>query len=559
MQNILKNNEVGVFALGGLGEVGKNMYVVEYQDEIIVIDAGILFPDDSLLGIDYVIPDYTYLYENQDKIKALIITHGHEDHIGGIPYLLRQVKIPKIYASGIAVGLIKNKMDRHKGFRANILEYQEYEKLVLGKLSISFFRTNHSIPDSFGVVIHTPEGVIVHTGDFKFDFTPTGPDADYQKIAELGRKGVLLLLSDSTNAELNAFTKSEKLVAASIKDIFTKIEGRAIVATFASNVHRVQQIVEASVATNRKIAVYGRSMLKTVEVGKDMGYIRAPQDTFIEPNQINKYPASQVTIICTGSQGEPLAALSRIAAGTHRQISLQKGDTVIFSSSPIPGNTQSVGRTINMLFRKGANVITNSPLTDTHTSGHAGAEEQKLMLKLIKPKYFMPIHGEYRMLKIHSKTGLMTGVRRGREFVMDNGDVLAVTKNSARIAGKVQAGSVYIDGSGIGDIGNIVIRDRKLLSEDGLLSAIITINKETNELMGRPVIVSRGFVYMKEQGDLTDEIISLVEREVKQRLTTMKSLNVNALKRLITRLLNQHIYNKTERNPMIMPVVMLVN
>jgi ribonuclease J len=559
MQNLLNKNEVGVFALGGLGEVGKNMYVVEYQDEIIIIDSGILFPDDSLLGIDYVIPDYTYLYENQDKIKALIITHGHEDHIGGIPYLLRQVKIPKIYASGFAVGLIKNKMEQHKGFRANIIEYQEYEKLVLGQLSVSFFRTNHSIPDSFGVVVHTPEGVIVHTGDFKFDFTPTGPDANYQRIAELGKKGVLLLLSDSTNAELKAFTKSEKLVSENIKDIFTKIDGRIIVATFASNVHRVQQIVEASVATKRKIAVYGRSMLRTLEVGSDMGYIKAPAGTFIEANHINKYPKEKMTIICTGSQGEPLAALSRIAAGNHRQISLMEGDTVIFSSSPIPGNSVGISKTINLLFKRGANVITNSPLTDTHTSGHAGQEELKLMLKLTKPKFFMPIHGEYRMLKIHSKVGLSTGVRKGREFVMDNGDVLAVTRRTARIAGKVHAGAIYVDGNGIGDIGNIVIRDRKLLSEDGLLSAIVTIDKKNNVLMGKPVIISRGFVYMKEHSDLTSEITELVEKEITKKLKVSKNININQMKRHMTKILNNHIFNKTERNPMIMPVIMLVN
>jgi ribonuclease J len=450
-------------------------------------------------------------------------------------------------------------MDQHKGFRANVLEYQEYEKLVLGKLSISFFRTNHSIPDSFGVVIHSPEGVIVHTGDFKFDFTPTGPDANYQRIAELGRKGVLLLLSDSTNAESKGFSKSETVVSENIKDIFTKIQGRAIVATFASNVHRVQQIVEASVATGRKVAIYGRSMLRTIEVGKDMGYIKAPTGTFIEPHHINKYPKEKMTIICTGSQGEPLAALSRIAAGTHRQISLMQGDTVIFSSSPIPGNQEGVGRTINMLFRRGANVITNSPLTDTHTSGHAGQEEQKLMLKLTKPKYFMPIHGEYRMLKIHASLGLMTGVRKGREFVMDNGEVLALTKNSARIAGKVHAGSVYIDGNGIGDIGNIVIRDRKLLSEDGLLSCIITVDKEKLKLIGRPVIISRGFIYMREHVDLTNTITELVEKEMIKKLGSMKTLNINTLKRIMTKVLNQYIFNKTERNPMIMPVVMVLN
>lgn len=555
---LLKENEVGVFALGGLGEVGKNMYCVEYQDEIIVIDSGILFPDDSLLGIDYVINDYTYLEENQDKIKALIITHGHEDHIGAIPFLLRQVKIPKIYANGLAIGLIKIKMKEHRGLRVNLVEFQEYEKLVLGKLSVSFFRTNHSIPDSFGIVVHTPEGKVVHTGDFKFDFTPTGPDADYQKIAQIGKQGVLLLLSDSTNAELNAFTKSEKLVSESIKDIFQKIEGRAIVATFASNVHRVQQIVEASVATKRKVAIFGRSMLKTIEVGTDMGYIRAPKGTFLEPHQINKQDQSKITILCTGSQGEPLAALSRIAMGTHRQIKIAEGDTVIFSSSPIPGNQEGIGRTINQLFRKGAHVITNSPLTDTHTSGHAGAEELKLMLKLIQPKYFMPIHGEFRMLKIHSRLGLMTGVKKGNEFVMDNGEVLAVTRRSARIAGRVQAGTIYVDGKGIGDIGNIVIRDRKNLSEDGLLSAIVTIDIKNKKILSNPVIISRGFIYMKEHNELTKEIANIVT-ETTTKFINKDTINVNVIKRQITKELNEFIYKKTERRPMVMPVVMTVN
>ena len=424
---------------------------------------------------------------------------------------------------------------------------------------MSFFRTNHSIPDSFGVVIHTPEGKIVHTGDFKFDFTPNGPDADYQKIAQLGRQGVLLLLSDSTNAELNGFTKSEKLVSESIKDIFSKIDGRAIVATFASNVYRVQQIVEASVATKRKVAVFGRSMLKTIDVGSEMGYIKAPKNTFIDPNHINKYKARDITILCTGSQGEPLAALSRIANGTHRQIKITQGDTVIFSSSPIPGNQEGVGRTINQLFRKGANVITNSPLTDTHTSGHAGQEEMKLMLKLIQPKYFMPIHGEYRMLKIHSKIGHMTGVRKGNEFVLDNGDVLAVTRRSARVAGKVQAGNVYVDGKGIGDIGNVVIRDRKILSEDGLLSAIITIDTENKKVLSKPVIISRGFIYMREHGELTNEISELVEKTVQKKIEKVNIVNVNFIKRDITKLLNEFIYKKTERKPMIMPVVMAVN
>jgi len=557
--NLLKEHEVGVFALGGLGEVGKNMYCIEYQDEILVIDSGILFPDSSLLGIDYVINDYTYLQENEHKIKALIISHGHEDHIGAIPYLLRQVKIPKIYANGIAIGLIKNKMQEHRGLRANVVEFQEYETLVLGKMSVSFYRTNHSIPDSFGVVIHTPEGVIVHSGDFKFDFTPTGPDANYQRMAELGKKGVLLLLSDSTNSELNGFTKSEKLVASSIKNIFTKIKGRVIVATFASNVHRVQQIVEASYKTNRKIVAYGRSMLKTLEVGTDMGYISAPKGTFIDPNHVNRYSDEEITIICTGSQGEPLAALSRIAAGTHRQIKIKEGDTVIFSSSPIPGNQEGVGNTINQLFRRGANVITNSPLTDTHTSGHAGREEQKLLLKLLKPRFFMPIHGEYRMLKIHANTGIETGVRKGNVFVLDNGDVLAVSKRSAHVAGKVQAGTVYVDGKGIGDIGSVVIRDRKLLSEDGLLSTIITINSDDLSVMNKPVIISRGFIYMREHSDLTKELSDLVESYVIKKLAHSKNLNINVLKKDIVKILREKILEKTQRKPMIMPVIMTVN
>lgn len=558
-EKLLKQNEVGVFALGGLGEVGKNMYCVEYQDELIIIDSGILFPDDYLLGIDYVINDYSYLIENQDKITALVITHGHEDHIGAIPYLLRQVDIPVIYANGLAVGLLKNKLEEHRDLKPKIVEYDEDEKIKLGKLSVSFFRTNHSIPDSFGIVIHTPEGKIVHTGDFKFDFTPTGPDADYQKMAALGAAGVLLLLSDSTNAELKAFTKSEQMVSETIKDIFTKIKGRAIVATFASNIHRVQQIVEASLATNRKIAIFGRSMIRTVEVGTEMGYIKAPEGTFIEPRALNKYPADKITIVCTGSQGEPLAALSRIAAGTHRQIKVSQGDTVIFSSSPIPGNQESVGKTINQLFRRGANVIINSPLSDTHTSGHAGQEEMKLMLKLIKPKYFMPIHGEYRMLKIHANIGIMTGVKKGNEFVMDNGDVLAVTRRSARIAGKVKAGNIYIDGKSIGDIGSVVIRDRRLLSEDGLLSAIVTINEKTLEVLNKPVIISRGFIYMREHTEFTSELSSIVKDLTIKKLSNMKKVNISLLKKEIIKLLSDFIYEKTERSPMIMPVVMIVS
>ncbi len=559
MQNqFLKKHEVGVFALGGLGEVGKNMYCVEYQDEIIIIDAGVMFPDESLLGIDYVIPDYTYLVENQDKIKALVITHGHEDHIGGIPWLLRHVKIPKIYANGLAVGLIKNKMQEHQGIKYNMLEFFDNDIIRFKHLSVSFFRTNHSIPDSFGVVVKTPQGKIVHTGDFKFDFTPTGKDADYAKIARLGHEGVLLLLSDSTGAEVDAFTKSETTVSESIKDIFANIEGRAVVATFASNIHRVQQIVEASIATNRKIAVFGRSMERTVEVGQELGYIKAPHGTFVGARALRHFSPKEITILCTGSQGEPFAALSRIAAGTHRQIKVQSGDTVIFSSSAIPGNQTGINKTINQLFKRDANVITHSPLSDTHTSGHGGNEELKLMLKLIKPKFFMPIHGEHRMLKIHAQTAIACGLKPGNDFVMDNGDLLALSSNKAAIKGKIQADSVYIDGKGIGDIGSVVLKDRKILSEDGLLSAIITIDENKKKLIGNSVIVSRGFVYMKDHTALTKEISQTVDKQIQATFDKYSTINVGLIKRDVIRLLNDFIVSKTERNPMILPVVKVV-
>ncbi len=559
MQNqIFKKHEVGVFALGGLGEVGKNMYVVEYQNEIVIIDAGVMFPDESLLGIDYVIPDYTYLQQNQDKIKALVITHGHEDHIGGIPWLLRHVKIPKIYANGLAVGLIKNKMREHQGIQYNLLEFFENDNIRFKHLAVSFFRTNHSIPDSFGVVVKTPHGKIVHTGDFKFDFTPTGKDADYAKMARLGTEGVLCLLSDSTGAEVDAFTKSETLVSESIKEIFSNIEGRAVVATFASNIHRVQQIVEASIATKRKIAVFGRSMERTVEVGQEMGYIKAPHGTFVGSKALRHFAPHEITILCTGSQGEPFAALSRIANGSHRQIKVQPGDTVIFSSSPIPGNQSGINKTINQLFKRGANVITHSPLNDTHTSGHGGNEELKLMLKLIKPKFFMPIHGEHRMLKIHARTGIATGVKKGNEFVLDNGDVLALTKKTARVAGQIPANNVYIDGKGIGDIGSVVLKDRKILSEDGLLSVVITIDEKKRKRIGESVIVSRGFVYMKEQTKLTKDLSKKVDDMVTSTLDKYDTIKTGLIKRDIIRLLNDYIFTKTERNPMILPVVKLV-
>jgi ribonuclease J len=557
-QKILKQNEVGIFALGGLGEIGKNTYCIEYQDEIVIIDAGIKFPENHLLGIDYVIPDYQYLIDNQEKIVGLFITHGHEDHIGGIPFLLKQVKIPKIYANKLATGLIKNKLEEHRLVRqANMVAYADDDVFTFKNMRISFFRTNHSIPDSFGVIVETPVGIICHTGDFKFDFTPIGPISDFAKMARLGEKGVLCLLSDSTNAELPEFTISERQVGENMREIFRKINGRVIVATFASNIHRVQQIVEASVATNRKIAVFGRSMENTLNVGRELGYIQCPDDTFVSADELRFLEDKQVTILCTGSQGEPLAALSRIANGSHRQISIIPGDTVIFSSSPIPGNASSVGNTINKLFRAGADVITNSPLTDTHTSGHAGQEEQKLMLQLIKPKYFMPIHGEYRMLKIHAELGVQCGVQPENTFVLDNGEVLAISKQKARVSGPIQSGAIFVDGSGIGDIGNVVIRDRKILSNDGLLAVVVNVDLQKKEVLRKPNIISRGFIYLKDSEELVKEIEEGVTNFVSNLIKNSRK-NIVQIKNEVTEYLTSLIYDNIQRRPMVIPVIMNV-
>ena len=553
----MNNNEkvTTIFALGGLGEVGKNMYVVQHEDEIIIIDAGVMFPESELLGIDYVIQDVTYLKQNEDKIKALFITHGHEDHIGGITFLLQNINIPVIYAPRIACDLIKNKFyDRNIGYK-NLEVYDKDSVFKYKHFEISFVTTTHSIPDSFAIVIRTPNGIIFETGDFKFDLTPIGPMADIHKMAALGSEGVKLLLSDSTNALSPGFSASESCVDEALSDVFARHNARIILATFASNIYRIKHIVETCRKNNRKIVTFGRSMETAKEIALKNNLI-TDKTIFIEASEAKNLKKHEICILCTGSQGEPLAALSRIANGTHKQIEIMPDDIVVFSSSPIPGNRASINRIINKLYLKGVKVYTNTELSDIHTSGHAKQEEQKWMLRIIKPEYFMPMHGEYRMLKTHGDLAIDCGIPKENIFICKNGDSVELTKDGARLGKRVQAGDVYVDGSRIGDIGSVVIKDRKLMSQDGILVTILNINPTTRELLIKPNITTRGFVLVNENTGLINKIENKVTEIVNR--TIKNSYNYIDLKNQIILELNPFINELTGRRPIILPVIMEV-
>lgn len=551
-KNIL--SPVSIYALGGLGEVGKNMYCLENDEQIIIIDCGVLFPGLELPGVDYVLPDFTHLKNNRNKVKALFITHGHEDHIGGIPFLIKQINIPVIYAPRLAAALIKHKLE---DFRINekvrIVEYDSDTIVNINSFKVTFFRVTHSIPDSFGICVDTSEGRIVTTGDFKIDLTPIGKDIELAKIARLGEEGVDLLLSDSTNAENEGYTPSEKNVLDSINDIFDVTHGRLIVSTFSSNISRIQQICEVASGHNRKIAIIGRSMEKSVEISRAFGYIKIPDDTIIPTEDIKKYKNEDLVIICTGSQGEPMAALSRIANGGHKDVTIVPGDTVVFSSSAIPGNGIMIDKIVNLLTRLGAEVITNSILSDIHSSGHPAKQELRLMLKLMKPKYFMPVHGEYRMLRLHGELATTVGVPANRVFMLDNGDTLVLSKHQIRRDYPLECGEIYIDGKDINGMAPQIINERKALHMDGMMVVALSIDPINNKIINGPEIFCKGIIFQN-----VDKMVLECKNLINIALVDLlkKKTNFNDLKITIKDVVTDYFFDKTRRKPIIIPVIM---
>lgn len=549
-------NKIKIMALGGLNEVGKNMTAIEYKDEIVVIDAGLSFPGDDMLGVDIVIPDITYLIKNRDKVKGIFITHGHEDHIGAIPYILRKINVP-IYATKLTVGLIQVKLKEHKmgNIKINIVEPRDIIKLDV--MNVEFIKNNHSIPDACSIAVHTDQGIIYHTGDFKIDYTPMdGEVMDITRIAELGKKGVLLLLAESTNAKKPGYSMSEKTVGSGLEDLFRKAEdSRIIVATFASNIHRLQQIINAAEKFGRKVAVSGRSMINVVGVAKELGYLDIPEDILIDINDLYKYEDGEIVLITTGSQGEPMSALARMASSEHKKVEIKSGDLIIISAHPIPGNEKPISKVIDFLFEKGAEVVYDESYI--HVSGHAYQEELKLIHTITKPKFFMPIHGEFRMLKRHAELAEDLGMPSQNIFINKVGEVLELDRNSAKVTGTIPTGNVLVDGLGVGDVGNIVLRDRKHLSEDGLMIVVVTISKEDGKVLAGPDIISRGFVYVRESEDLMDG----AKNVIKQVLKDCEDRNIKEwayLKNNIKENLKDYLYQKTKRNPMILPIIMEV-
>lgn len=557
----IANNPIKIYALGGLGEVGKNTYCIESERHLIIIDAGVKFPEDDLVGVDYVIPNYTHLKNNQGKIRALFITHGHEDHIGAIPFLVKAIKIPVIYAPRLAAALIRQKLEEKKcKEKVNIIEYDENSNIVAGEFNVSFFRVTHSIPDSFGICVDTSEGRIVTTGDFKIDLTPVGPDIQIAKMADIGESGVDLLLADSTNAEKEGWTPSERNVINSINEIFDKAPGRLIISTFSSNVSRIQQIVESTILHHRKLVVVGRSMVNTLEYARKFGYIKIPTTILRTVETMHDCKDSEMVILCTGSQGEPMAALSRIANGTFKNLHIIPGDTVVFSSSPIPGNGTSINKVVNLLTRLGADVITNSVFSDIHSSGHPSRKELQLNLKLFNPKYFMPAHGEYHMLKLHADLAKNIGIPSENIFVLGNGDTLVLNNHKITDGERIIADDVYIDGNDINGVSTAVIRDRKILQDDGMVSVLICLDSKSNKLATAPKVITCGFVSNgAAESHLTRHASSQVEEALNNLLQTTSKVTFGDIKNTIRSVVSKYYFRKTQRNPMIIPLIMNYN
>jgi ribonuclease J len=552
MANVKK---LKIIPLGGLGEIGKNITAIEYDEEIIVIDCGLAFPEVDMYGVDLVIPDVTYLKNNKEKVIGIVLTHGHEDHIGSLPYVLKELKVP-VYGTKLTLGLVEIKLKEHNMLSETILNVvQAGEVIKTTHLHVEFIRNSHSIADSCSIAIHTPIGTIVHTGDFKIDYTPIdGEVMDLERFARLGKEKVLLLMADSTNVEREGHTISERAIGSNLDRVFSKAKGRVIVATFASNIHRMQQIINSSMKYGRKVAFSGRSMENVSQVAIDLGYLHIPQDQIVSVDMISDLPSDKITIITTGSQGEPMAALARIASSTHRKIQIELGDTVIISASPIPGNEKFVSRVINELFRRGANVIYHA-IEEVHVSGHACEEELKLIHTLVKPKYFMPVHGEYKHLKQHALLATRLGMETSNIFTLETGQVLEITSKEAKVSGRVHSGALMVDGLGVGDVGNIVLRDRKFLAQDGILTVVATIEKMSNTVIAGPDIVTRGFIYVKESEKLLNEAKEVVKAEL-DKCMEKKITEWVVIKSNIREALGEFLFSKTKRRPIILPIIM---